>query len=77
MNEKGELRCIRAYLQARQLERLYETLSEEETAYELVVKKSQNHHRAVALYCEADRVGYFKQLMLYENENGQDGHDTR
>ena len=65
MNE-NKLISITANIPAKQLQQLYELLSDEVTPYALRVGKGENHHREITLYCDAENVAYFKNILEHE-----------
>ena len=65
MNEK-DLKSISAYISAEQLRRLYERLDDEARPYALRVGASQEKHRAVTIYCDAENVAYFQNIIDHE-----------
>lgn len=65
MNE-NKLISITANIPAKQLQQLYELLSDEATPYTLRVSKGEKHLKPVTIYCDADSVAYFKNILEHE-----------
>ena len=65
MDEK-DLKSISADISAEQLHRLYDRLDDEARPYALRVGTSQEKHRAVTIYCDAENVAYFQNILNNE-----------
>lgn len=65
MNEDN-LISIPASITAEQLHRLYDRLDDEAKPYALRVGTSQEKHRAVTIYCDAEKVAYFQNIIDHE-----------
>lgn len=65
MNEDN-LISIPASITAEQLHRLYDRLDDEAKPYALRVGKSQEKHRTVTIYCDAENVAYFQNIIDHE-----------
>lgn len=65
MDEK-DLKSISADISAEQLHRLYDRLEDEARPYALRVGTSQEKHRTVTIYCDAENVVYFKNILEHE-----------
>ena len=65
MDEK-DLKSISAYISAEQLRRLYERLDDEARPYVLRVGTSQEKHRMLTIYCDAENVAYFQNIIDHE-----------
>lgn len=65
MNEDN-LISIPASITAEQLHRLYDRLDDEAKPYTLRVGTSQEKHRAVTIYCDAENVAYFQNIIDHE-----------
>lgn len=65
MNE-DKLISTPASITAEQLHRLYDRLENEATPYARRVGKSQEKHRAVTIYCDAENVAYFQNMIDHE-----------
>lgn len=66
MKVKKEQTAVPARLTADQLRRLYERLEDEATPYALRVSKGEKHLKPVTIYCDADSVAYFKNILEHE-----------
>lgn len=65
MDEK-DLKSISADISAEQLHRLYDRLDDEAKPYALRVGTSQEKHRAVTIYSDAENVAYFQNIIDHE-----------
>lgn len=65
MDEK-DLKSISADISAEQPHRLYDRLDDEARPYALRVGTSQEKHRAVTIYCDAENVAYFQNVLDHE-----------
>lgn len=65
MNE-DKLNSISADISAEQLHRLYDRLEDEAKPYALRVGTSREKHRAVTIYCDAENVAYFQNMIDHE-----------
>lgn len=65
MGEK-DLKNITADISAEQLHRLYDRLDDEVRPYALRVGISQEKHRTVIIYCDAENVAYFQNIIDHE-----------
>lgn len=65
MDEK-DLKSISADISAEQLHRLYDRLDDEAKPYALRVGASKEKHRAVTIYCDAENVAYFQNIIDHE-----------
>lgn len=66
MKDSEKLSTISARITTGQLCRLYDRLDDEATPYALRVGKGENHQRAVTIFCEEKKVGYFTNILNYE-----------
>lgn len=65
MDEK-DLKSISADISAEQLHRLYDRLDDEAKPYALRVGTSQEKRRAITIYCDAENVAYFQNMIDHE-----------
>ena len=64
--DNNELKSISANISAEQLHRLHDRLDNEEKPYALRVGVSQEKRRAVTIYCDAENVDYFQNIIGHE-----------
>ena len=64
--DEKDLKSISADISAEQLHRLYDRLEDEAKPYALRVGRSQEKHRAVTIYCDAENVAYFQNIIDHE-----------
>lgn len=66
MNDNENLSSIPAQVTSEQLHRLYDRLDDEVTPYALRVGKGENHLKAITIYCDAENVAYFQNIIDHE-----------
>lgn len=66
MKDKEELTAVPAQLTDEQLRKLYERLEDEATPYALRVSKGEKHLKPVTIYCDAENVAYFQNIIDHE-----------
>lgn len=64
--DENDLKNITADISAEQLRRLYDRLDDEARPYALRVGTSQEKHRTVTIYCDAENVAYFQNILNNE-----------